>query len=244
MNVNQNLFQIFLTSDGSAKLPPALEDCRAQFETCRGDNEYNFFCHERLIQFIRDDFGPELERAYVRLRPLAYRADLGRYLLLFKFGGWYFDVAMRPNRVIPKVNDLKYIVFRDAPEPNHHPWETVNGAIFFQSGSPVLEAAIRMIMENIAVGFYGSNPLDPTGPGLLGRALAEVGPLSDTINGEFIALTPRHSRKNFACVLPSGEVLAWGKATAGTPAGNGLESYGAKSVNSYADLYLKREIYI
>ncbi len=34
-------------------------------------------------------------QAFDRMKPYAYRADLGRYALLLQQGGWYFDIGTR-----------------------------------------------------------------------------------------------------------------------------------------------------
>jgi hypothetical protein len=69
------------------------------------------------------------------------------------------------------------------------------------------------------------------------------GMTSDIMTCEYRPLTPDYQKKNYAFILNSGEILAWGKETGGTAAGNGLYAYGASNTNSYSVLYNDRNIY-
>ncbi len=71
------------------------------------------------LQFIRDFYGEDMLRLYLRINPEygAARADLLRYLLVYHYGGVYMDLkvkAVRPfNKTLPQGTDLVAIDLGD-----------------------------------------------------------------------------------------------------------------------------------
>jgi hypothetical protein len=117
-------------------------------------------------------------------------------------------------------------------------------AFYAARGSKVMEKAISLIVENCRRRDYGEGPLDPTGPGLLGRALMLCDADPAVMTGSYGPLTPDHPRKNFAFVLPDGTILGWGKVTHGTPAYDGLRAFRAAGTNSYNLLWERGLVYV
>ena len=96
-----------------------------------------------------------------------------------------------------------------------------------------------MIVDNCQEQYYGITPLCPTGPTLLGAALASNGGNVNFVYGDYLELTPTHEKKNRAFVLPDGTIMAWSK-----PSGGGdLTGVGAKGVNNYNELWAARKVY-
>jgi hypothetical protein len=238
---NRNVFQIYISDDHA--MPAAVEQCTRSVAGHCGGYQHSILDSGTLRSFLEKDFPHEVVWAYDTLVPYAYKADLGRYCLLYKHGGWYMDITVTLDNQLPELDGIESVVFKDAPWPNQHVWDTSTSVIFANAGNGVMELAIRMIVENCRSSHYGSCPLDPTGPGVLGRALAISGPDNKRVTGMYLPLTPAHQQKNFAFVLPNGHILGWGKGTHGTPAGQGLASYGATGTNDYTALYAKGMIY-
>jgi hypothetical protein len=163
---------------------------------------------------------------------------------LHKFGGWYIDSTVMLQSDLPDPGDHDHVVFEDAPRPDRRPNDANNGLLYARPETKLMELAIALIVENCRQKNYGEGPLDPTGPALLGRALTEcsVDPLA--LTGRYLPLTPDHPRKNFAFILPEGRILAWGKATHGTAAGDGLAAFQARGTNSYNMLWNRGLVYI
>ena len=74
---------------------------------------------------------------------------------------------------------------------------------------------------------------------VLGKAMAGYGERSGIVVGDFIFLTPLHSQRNSAFVLPDGLILALGKPAAG----GDLSQLGAKGSNNYNFFYQTRTVY-
>ena len=116
-------------------------------------------------EFIKKHFKPDVLEAYDSLIPGAYKADLWRYCILFINGGIYMDIKLCC------VNGFRLI---ELTEQNHfvkdRPVNSIfNSLIASQKGNIFLFKAIRCIVENVKNKYYGSSPLSPTGPELLGK---------------------------------------------------------------------------
>jgi len=143
------------------------------YETCminRNMNfeyDYNFYDDNDIIKYIEKNY-PQYLKAYNMLIPKAYKADLFRYLVLYKEGGVYMDC--KSSTIFPLrefINsDIGFVSFKDrfdsgiqisfiASVPRH----------------PILKKCIEMSIDNILNKRYGINDLDITGPQVCGRAI-------------------------------------------------------------------------
>jgi mannosyltransferase OCH1-like enzyme len=102
------------------------------------------------------------------LIPGAYKADLWRLCVLYIHGGIYMDIKL------VCVNGFKLI---ELTEANHFikdrlaPLSIFNSCMVCQQNHPYLLMAINKIVENVKSKNYGSNPLEPTGPVMLGNLI-------------------------------------------------------------------------
>jgi hypothetical protein len=111
--------------------------------------------------------------------------------------------------------------------------------LYSKPDNKALQTAIEMIVANCIEQYYGITPLCPTGPTLLGKALAFNGSQANFVYGDYLELTPTYGQKNRGFVLPDGTIMAWSK-----PAGGGdLTGLGAKGVNNYNELWAARKVY-
>jgi len=135
--------------------------------------EYFYYSDEIQIQFIRQHFPERVQRAYNNLRPGAFKTDFFRYCLLYIKGGLYADLDLK--RTHAPLSEL---------------WNDLNGASFMvgidryrillwnafllsSPGNPIIRRAIMRSVTHIEHHYYGCNPLDVTGPGLLTDAVGE-----------------------------------------------------------------------
>lgn len=230
--------QIFLSDNGD-ELPSFLEQATSTVRQAFPGANYQLYTKETLRSFIQDNYGEEVLAVYDSLKPYAYKADLGRYCLLNKLGGWYVDIGVRlvnPVEVGPRI---KFLAFRDIQRFSFTSWACSIGILYSQPENPALQDAIEMIMANYVEQYYGITPLCPTGPALLGKALAVNGSQSDFAYGDYLELTPTHQNKNRAFVLPDGTIMGWGKPSNG----GDLTQLGAKGTNNYNELWAQRQVY-
>ncbi len=134
---------------------------------------FHLFDDEDCENFIKEHFHPIVFWTFQQLIPGAYKADLWRYCILYKFGGIYLDIKYYT------INGFKLIAFT---EHNHfcNDFNVTrdNGIITQKSGvynalmvsvpeNPIFLNCIHRIIYHVRNRFYGKNPLSPTGPQLL-----------------------------------------------------------------------------
>ena len=230
--------QIFL-SDNGAELSPFLGHATGTVRQAFPEVDHQIYTKESLRAFIEANYEEEVLWAYDCLKPYSYKADLGRFCLLSKLGGWYMDIAVRMVNPVEVGPRIKFLAFRDIQRFSYTSWACATTVLYSQPDNKALQIAIKAIVANCKEEYYGITPLCPTGPTLLGRALAAHGGQSDFVYGDYLELTPTHEQKNRAFVLPDGTIMAWSK-----PSGGGdLTGVGAKGVNNYNELWGAREVY-
>ena len=230
--------QIFL-SDAGDELSPFLQYATGTVKAAFPGASHTIYSKESLRQFIADNYDIEVLWAYDTLRPYSYKADLGRFCLLNKLGGWYMDIAIRMVNPVEIGPRIKMLAFRDIQRFSFTSWACATTVLYSQPGNAALSTAIQLIVKNCHEQYYGITPLCPTGPTLLGQALAMNAGQADFVYGDYLELTPTHEQKNRAFVLPDGTIMAWSK-----PSGGGdLTGVGAKGVNNYNELWAQRKVY-
>jgi mannosyltransferase OCH1-like enzyme len=230
--------QIFL-SDTSNELSPFLQYATGTVQAAFPAANHTIYNKETLRQFIADNYDPDVLWAYDCLKPYSYKADLGRFCLLNKLGGWYMDIAVRVVNPVEIGPQIKWLAFRDIQRFSYTSWACATTVLYSQPDNPALVTAINLIVKNCHERYYGITPLCPTGPTLLGQALAMNGSQADFVYGDYLELTPTYEQKNRAFVLPDGTIMAWSK-----PSGGGdLTGVGAKGVNNYNEMWAAREVY-
>jgi mannosyltransferase OCH1-like enzyme len=100
--------------------------------------------------------------------PGAYKADLWRYCILYKKGGVYIDIKFKCANNVKLIDFIHQEQFvEDRPQNGER--GIYNGIMICEKGDRRLLKAIYMIVNNVNEKYYGTTPLCPTGPGLLGK---------------------------------------------------------------------------
>jgi len=230
--------QIFL-SDTDQELSPFLRHAVSTVKSAFPNDNHTVYNKNSLREFIADNYDADILGAYDALRPYSYKADLGRFCLLNKLGGWYFDIPVRVMNPVEVGDRIEWLAFRDIQRFSYTSWACATTVLYSKPDNIALTTAIEMIVNNCQEKYYGITPLCPTGPTLLGAALAANGGNANFVYGDYLELTPTHEQKNRAFVLPDGTIMAWSK-----PSGGGdLTGVGAKGVNNYNELWAARQVY-
>jgi len=242
------LFQIYITDPPATALPQALESLSQELRTCFADFDYSLWNDQALREFIRQCFAADVLQAYNNLIPYAYRSDLARYCLLYHFGGWYADLGIRMAGRYPVWSvsgDVDFIFFWDLGDvlaPFRSFYDCMNGLMFSRPGNPVLATAIELVVKHSREHLYGCDSMSPTGPGVLGRAIAIHGKSERHYDGHFLQLTPQHHQKNRAYVTREGVIMAWHRSVL-NPDAMTLADLGATGTNDYRLLWRERRVY-
>ena len=231
--------QIFLSDNEDQSLSPFLQHATETVQSSFANSDYVLYNKETLRQFIADHFDSDVLWAYDTLRPYSYKADLGRFCLLTVLGGWYLDIGVRMQNPIEVGERIELLAFRDIQRFSYTTWACATTVLYSKPNNHVFVTAIEMIVNNCHEKYYGITPLCPTGPTLLGAALAANGGNANFVYGDYLELTPTHQQKNRAFILPDGTILAWSKPSDG----GDLTGLGAKGVNNYNELWHSRRAY-
>ena len=243
-----HFFQIFL-SDLDENLPEVLNCQVSKFKQLYSDCDYQCFDRHSLRAFVADVYGDEVLKAYDCLRPLAYKADLGRYCLVYALGGWYADITLKPLVGLRLSEKIEMVYFYDfgsgLPDPTRSAHDVMNAFFFAKAGHPVLSQTIESILRNCRNQEYGLSALSVTGPTLLGRAIAQHAPSLNMMPGHFMPLTPFHQKQNRSFVTQDGTIAALHKSAwhDGTPGGGQLECFGLRGTNNYEWLWHQRLVF-
>lgn len=167
-----NLHSIYLTRGMSyaTAVPEPIEINIRSFQTTYPEWKHNLFGNEVAVEFLERHFDKDTLNSFRAIVPLAYKADLLRYCVLYHLGGIYSDLSLVHLAPFLRPDDSSECVFfRDAL---NGPTIISNSLIYARSKSPIFEAAINQINDNVKNREYGSNDLCPTGPIMLGRLVA------------------------------------------------------------------------
>ena len=85
-----HISQIYISQ---SPIPDHLLDCVKTVTKIYPDYQHTIFDHNSLRELILQNFDSKVVKAYDKLIPYSYKADLGKYCLLYTLGGWYFDIA-------------------------------------------------------------------------------------------------------------------------------------------------------
>lgn len=159
--------QIFLTSQFNRDALPKEIEKNIQ-DMKRINPEYNiyYYSDSDAEQFIQSEF-PQYLNEYRALIPGAYKADLLRLLLLYKFGGVYNDIGhvyLEPLDTI--LGGEKLLLCKDKV----YNYFLHNAIIASVPEHPMIQKAIDVLIDNVRQRYYGTDPLFPTGPGAFGKA--------------------------------------------------------------------------
>lgn len=163
------IYQTWFTKN----LPEKMKDNVEKLKKDNPEFEYNLYDDKDCRDFIKNNFNVDVLNAFDSLIPGAYKADLWRYCVLYINGGIYLDIKYKC------INGFKLIALT---EKEHFCNDWSNNTVLHDIGcdqgiynaimickpkNPILLLAINQIVDNVKKKYYGTNPLEPTGPYLL-----------------------------------------------------------------------------
>jgi mannosyltransferase OCH1-like enzyme len=134
------------------------------------DFHYQLFFLDTAREFIRENFESKVLTAFDSIIPFAFKSDLWRYCMLYKYGGIYLDMkyectnGFRFSHLDPAQEYYVFDVNRDS---------IYNGFIVAKPNNSIFLHTINQIVKHTRERFYGVNDLTVTGPGLLGKMVPE-----------------------------------------------------------------------
>ena len=132
--------------------------------------KYYLYDDNDCRKFIKQHFDPEVLNAYDRLIPGAYKADLWRYCILYKYGGIYMDVKYYPINNFKLVN----LLLKEHWVLDNDKCGIYNALMVCKPNNEILLKSINQIVLNVKNKYYGNGFLDPTGPKLLSQYFTDT----------------------------------------------------------------------
>jgi hypothetical protein len=177
------------------RLPPELADSLAAIRRANPDWDHRFYDDDDIRRYIGEGYGPAALVYFDAINPKyrAARADLFRYLVVYREGGVYLDVKSLPTRPLGEVirPDDQYLISQwdNGPGGAYPGWGLhpelahVPGGEFQQwyiaaaAGHPFLAAVLERVFRNLRTynpGLHGvgrRGVLRVTGPIAYTRAI-------------------------------------------------------------------------
>ena len=137
--------------------------------------EYEYYLYDDIEceQFLKDNFDEKIYNTYCKIIPGAYKSDLWRYCILYKYGGIYADIdTLCLGNIDSFLNDnIEFMVPIDLNQhPNEGKHNLFNTFIATVPKSPILLHCIKRIVNYVENSIRPSSLLDFSGPGVLGRS--------------------------------------------------------------------------
>ena len=114
------------------------------------------------------EYSPEAYKAYNKLIPGAYKADLWRYCILYKYGGCYSDIGFVMKKSFDFINSNANIaLIRDIYIDGFN--GIYNALMCSVPEHKFFKEVVNNCIDNILSEYYGNGVLDITGPSFLYR---------------------------------------------------------------------------
>jgi mannosyltransferase OCH1-like enzyme len=138
--------------------------------------DYYLYSDEKSEDYIRDNYDQDVMTAFKMLKPGAYKCDLWRYCVLYKTGGVYMDIKFNTvEPLLQLIQNTPTIFVKDRDRFGDLKC-VYNGVMASPPRNEIFKQCIDEIVRNCKVKLYNTNPLDVTGPCLLGRMLSKYQP--------------------------------------------------------------------
>ena len=99
IKIPRNIFQTWEVKD----ISEGFKLLTQSWTTKNPNYAYFLFDDNERKQFIKKNFDERIYDAYCRIIPGAFRADLWRYCVLYKYGGCYIDVMISPLKSLDSI---------------------------------------------------------------------------------------------------------------------------------------------
>jgi mannosyltransferase OCH1-like enzyme len=171
LSIPKNIYLTWETSMN--EMPPKMKESIELLKNVNNDCNVYIFDKDQRVNFIKKYFKTEILDAYNSLVPGAFKADVWRYCILYKYGGIYQDIKMQPINGFKYsellVNNKEYYV-KDIDGSGRGIY---NAVLICKPNNKVLLKTINNIIYNVKNKYYGESSLYPTGPMLMKKFFTE-----------------------------------------------------------------------
>lgn len=146
-------------------------------------SKYYYFNDQMCYLFIKNNYNSKILMAYDSLIPTAYKADLWRFCVLYKFGGIYSDLSQEIlSSYNINIDDCDILLVKDRTICN----SSDNIQISFMATTP-MNNFFKYVIDNLTKDILnkrkGICSLDVTGPVYIGRLYKQYFNLNSIVYG-------------------------------------------------------------
>jgi len=237
----RHVHQILINDSGSIpkELPFVVSENIESIKRHHPQAEYHLWDRTELRAFIAEKFTTDVLTAFDALTAYALKADLGRYCLLYYYGGLYSDLSNRFLNPIVVRGNRRIACFREHKPLHGAHWMVQNTIIYAAPEQEEIKLAIELVVANVRNKDYGVNSLAPSGPVLFGRVFAILNRPHIYEVGQAVNLQVEGGL-NRACYVAEDGTLVAARLQGG--GGKPME-LGLGGTNIYGQLWDRRAIY-
>lgn len=149
MNYYQKIPKIIWQTMKTNEVPIFMKNYIDTWVENNPEYEYRFFDDEDIIRFLKKEY-PEFLLGYRKLKYGASKADLWRYLAIYKFGGVYADIDCRCLRSLREwINPNSSFVTQLGINMDLCQWLLIS-----EPGNPIFWKAAKKTLENSLASNY------------------------------------------------------------------------------------------
>jgi len=141
------------------------------------DYKLFYFDDNDCLNYIKNTKDERIIKAYNKLIPTAYKADLWRYIILKEYGGIYADFSMRflkkYDYIIQKYEGVFVKDFED--------FGLYNAFFAVKKNNLLINKTIETVLNFIEQDYYGRSSLSITGPTALGDCYKEINNIENNV---------------------------------------------------------------
>lgn len=224
----KKIHQIYISDNNQ---PPSdyIKDKMKLLKSIYSDYEYKLYNLEECRDVVKSIFGVKCLTYFDSIKPYAFKADLARYTILYKEGGYYYDISIAPEYKF-EASDPGVLYRSNNDEFTDNLDFIENNFMFFKEPKhPFLKDALSKAFNNIKRRDYGSHALSVTSPALLG-----------TLDTRDIYIEETKKFNNEYVRFYKGKIHFYPKPI---KYGVGLDKLGAKGTNNYEKMWVNKELY-
>jgi mannosyltransferase OCH1-like enzyme len=166
--------------------------------------DYYLFDDNECREYIKNNFSEDVLEAFDMLIPGAYKADLWRCCIMYKKGGVYMDIKLKPLIKLKKLIEMNNFYFvKDTPSMLNceNKIGIYNAFMISYPNNIIFKLCIEEIVKNCNNEYYGLNSLAITGPCLLGNIF------NDYFNNEYESFIELYLNKDDNCIYKDNQKI-------------------------------------
>ena len=175
--VNNVPLKIFLTWE-TKNLPINMVNNIMLLQKMNPEFDIYLYDDQDRINFIKDNFDPDVLEAYNSLIPGSFRGDLWRYCIMYKYGGVYVDIKYHtyiPLIELIKESEFTFTTSKSGMCIDKYDKYHIQSTFFITSpNNKIFTDSINEVISNCKNKNYGKNSIDITGPCILTRNINKI----------------------------------------------------------------------